>query len=270
MDVRARVAASSLGMSLVALLSCGHGSETSGEGGGFGEGSVGFATAVTISTGATGFASCPGAATGYQPACAACLETHCCDALAVAMGANAPELVACAQASCSACDNPTPPPFDLQCVVPTTPGSAGSCIALGSVIACNPVTNEGCDPGQACDRDAQNGGFSCFSIGNTEDLCADCGEGFGYCKKGLACVGQCGRYCCSDDDCAPGSCVKVTETGTPIFTQSSALGVCAAPESPPGSTTSSSVTGSGVGGAGGAPDGSSGNGGAGGGGGGGA
>jgi hypothetical protein len=178
--------------------------------------------------GATG--SCEEASSHYEEACGACLETSCCDQLGACYahegcwvdcvtmhneaGCHEPSAHAlfyalgqCAQTSCNA-ECIAGPQFEPACTdVPAVAPSGGSCVTLGGNNACNPLTNEGCDAGEACDVNQAGNGFACFPPPNTQPLCEACGEQEGYCAPGHTCAGSCVRFCCDDADCGPsGSC----------------------------------------------------------------
>jgi hypothetical protein len=215
------------------LAGCGDDTGTSGATGGAGGegGSGGATTSATVTTNvaattSTGMTTCDGS--DFEAACGSCLEASCCAELAESGGDPAdPALVDCALASCEVeCfPPPEPPPFALECTVPAEASSAGSCVAIDATNTCNPVTNEGCntDAGEACDL-GQNG-FECFPDGNTQDLCTDCGSTVGYCKAGLTCFNECARFCCTDDDCGTGQCLKEFD-GAALYEVAPSLGVC--------------------------------------------
>ena len=91
----------------------------------------------------------------------------------------------------------------------------------GGVANCNPVTNEPCDAGAACDFDPNTGNFVCFAPpDNTEDICDACNDSGGpWCMGTMTCIGTgniCRKYCCDDSDCAPSlTCTKGTRAGFP-------------------------------------------------------
>lgn len=102
-------------------------------------------------------------------------------------------------------------------------------------VLCNPVTGEPCRPGEACDRiqpyPGTVSGFLCFPPPADATLCERCNIGGGpFCASTLTCVGSggglsganvCARYCCTDEDCGAGTCIKGTfAPATPE------LGVC--------------------------------------------
>jgi hypothetical protein len=90
-----------------------------------------------------------------------------------------------------------------------------------NVHTCNPLTQEPCDVagGEACD--ISFAGFVCYPQGsNIHTQCESCGQNGEYCQAGLACYGQCAKYCCDDADCAPGFCKKG------IFFVEPDLGLC--------------------------------------------
>jgi hypothetical protein len=110
-----------------------------------------------------------------------------------------------------------------DCDAPAQPATGGSCVTVAGAIACNPVTNEGCNAaaGEACDvNDAD--GYECFPEGNSQGLCEECNDNVGYCQGGMTCGGVCVRYCCDDTDCSgAGTCDKTA--GFP-----GGVGVCVA------------------------------------------
>lgn len=104
-------------------------------------------------------------------------------------------------------------------------------------IFCNPVTQEPCAPTEACDRvqpfPGTVSGFFCFPPPNETAICESCNTNVGRtCEAGLTCVddtgalpatdGLCGRYCCDDEDCGTGVCLKGTYAPA-----APDLGVCA-------------------------------------------
>jgi len=118
----------------------------------------------------------------------------------------------------------------------STPGEdAGPTFALPAGCApadmrflCNPLTNEGCATGEACDYGLDEY-FQCFPGPNDVDEGGACDlEAGPFCKAGWTCdtptpdetSGVCHRHCCSDGDCpAPQTCATFEpEFGT--------LGVC--------------------------------------------
>jgi hypothetical protein len=120
-------------------------------------------------------------------------------------------------------DGGTGPTVDPQCTVPAI-GDGGCSPPLNDAgVACNAITNAGCDGGggEACDFD-QNGGLSCFPPPNVQAVCATCDNGSGpFCKASEHCVPTatgfaCARMCCSDSDCTPGTCDKTTLQSDPL------------------------------------------------------
>jgi len=91
---------------------------------------------------------------------------------------------------------------------------------------CNPVTNEGCTGGAACDYGS--GSLKCYPDGNTEQPGAQCDSKSGkFCIPTYHCdgtsdtnsLGTCKKFCCSDADCGGSTCVAASaQIGT--------LGVC--------------------------------------------
>jgi len=101
----------------------------------------------------------------------------------------------------------------------------------GGNSSCNPVTNEPCALGEACD--AADNAFVCFAEGNVGGLCEPCDSDAGeFCQGGLACVGTtCMRYCCTDADCGTGTCVKTDRQAAPFFDFAPDVGLCLVEES---------------------------------------
>jgi len=103
---------------------------------------------------------------------------------------------------------------DASCAAPADPSTApsgGACfsdyLALGH--DCNPVTNDGCMPGETCDLGTN---FQCSPLTGTEtSVCGQCDNANDeYCGLGLTCdsyadKGKCFRYCCTDEDCGAGN-----------------------------------------------------------------
>lgn len=161
--------------------------------------------------------------------CADCIEAHCCEPAArcaedftckpcimpgdrTVCNAPAPaaadELISCLHAHCT---DVCAPPFvdrlgDAGCEAPPAePPSGGACVAFASAnVSCNPVTNQGCGPQEACD--VLEGEFVCFLTGNVRARCEPCGYGsHDFCLGGSHCVGRCAGFCCDDGDCGPGA-----------------------------------------------------------------
>lgn len=136
----------------------------------------------------------------------------------------------CAQASCDSECFPPPPP-DPACDAPVVSPSMGSCYTAAG---CNPVSNAGCQPGEACDATSK-GGFQCFGPppANTGMACGTCDNQAVACAGGLTCGGtggQCIKFCCDDGDCGSGKCDKQGTTNSPD------VGVCVAGPAPDGGT----------------------------------
>lgn len=126
-------------------------------------------------------------------------------------------------------DDASVPTVDPQCTVPTSGGTAGSCVTIDDAsVFCNPITNLGCDgdAGEACDIDT-SGNIGCFAPppANTTALCGTCDDQNTACAPGNTCVpvsqtaGGCAHFCCDDTDCTPGHCDKTALA-------SSSVGVC--------------------------------------------
>lgn len=236
-------------------------SSSAGGAGGSGSSTHSTTTSSTSSTtgaggsgGATG-SPCAGAFKFPQPACQTCLEAGCCAELAACAASSscaacvtggsakdctdakalASALEDCNTTKCKKACTPPPPPID--CTAPLDLGkvpSGGKCIAIDKKkVACNPVTQEGCDAanGEACDVQTSGGalGFQCYKGTNTAKLCGDCdGVNGPFCAPGTSCDGGgCARFCCDDTDCSPGAtCTKTA------FQPDYAIGVCqtAAPQ----------------------------------------
>jgi hypothetical protein len=194
--------------------------------------------------------------------CATCLEGSCCMELAAcnndanclgcATGQTDPATCdadpaskaaldafnMCLQNSCNAqCVPPPAPPPD--CAAPKDAASKGSCITIGGGTECNPVTNEGCMTGEACDFSTN--GFTCYPPPNAGTLCGDCSNSAEpFCGGTLHCLeggngGKCGRFCCDAGDCGAGGVCNMDITGVP------GLGICIV-DADAGTTTSSSTS----------------------------
>ena len=137
-----------------------------------------------------------------------------------------------------ACSVPTVAPSKGNCV--TAPGSADAG-SSNTAIGCNPVTNEPCAAGEACDTTSSSAGtvtgFACYPGPNTAGLCQICSVSTGpVCAGGLFCAvavppySACARFCCTNDDCGDaGVCVTSDGNGTAIFGGPTPnLGVCQA------------------------------------------
>ena len=176
---------------------------------------------------------------GILPAngCSTCLEGSCCaeidacnttagcvdclngatEACTVDNEAAVGAVNACGANACSAeCGGQ--PQLVPVCDAPMTAPSAGACVTLDANITCNPVTNEPCTAGQACDISAS--GFQCYDPPNDVALCGECGNEVGFCQGGLTCVGTCAKLCCDASDCGTGTC-DTTSAGLP-----GGVGVC--------------------------------------------
>ena len=102
------------------------------------------------------------------------------------------------------------------------------CAPADSHFACNPLTNEGCDAGEACDYGLDDY-FTCYPGPNDVDEGGACDLEQGpFCKAGMTCdtpgpdvtSGVCAHHCCASTDCAaPQAC----DTYDPEF---GTLGVC--------------------------------------------
>jgi hypothetical protein len=168
------------------------------------------------------------------------MAANCCGVTQAAMGnASDASVIACAKGCClMECYPPNTSDFNFECAPPASSPSNGACVSVGGPVQCNPITNQGCDTaaGEACDRQNTPGttdqiGFKCYPNGNPpvniHDVCQSCNDGLGYCKPGLSCFAQCGKYCCSDSDCSPGKCTKIdpTTNGT-LFPVTPGVGLC--------------------------------------------
>jgi len=103
-----------------------------------------------------------------------------------------------------------------------------SCAPSDIRFLCNPITNEGCEPGETCDYGLSEY-FECTLIETTAGEGEPCDMHAGpFCHAGWTCdtpgpedtAGVCHKHCCSSDDCvAPQTC----ETFDPEF---GTLGIC--------------------------------------------
>ncbi|MCK6535870.1 MAG: hypothetical protein L6Q84_23115 [Polyangiaceae bacterium] len=105
------------------------------------------------------------------------------------------------------------------------------CVPAGLQTNCNPVTNQGCASGEACDLGSQQGGGSvlkCFPPPNTQKLGQACSNGDNgpFCEGTMRCDdevdgggGTCKKFCCAKSDCGGGNC-------TPFEASAGTLGTC--------------------------------------------
>src|SRR5262245_1258821 len=61
-----------------------------------------------------------------------------------------------------------------QSVTSSSTGGSTS-TSVGGASECNPVSNEGCDRGEACDTNFNKKSFECFPPPNENDVCTECG-----------------------------------------------------------------------------------------------
>ena len=92
---------------------------------------------------------------------------------------------------------------------------SGSPCSEDSPWPCDPITSQGCaGTDSACDYGVSNGvtGFFCFTDG-TEPAGSACGQDAGpWCASGSTCMGGlCTPYCCSQDDCDPGTLCEAVD-----------------------------------------------------------
>ena len=141
-------------------------------------------------------------------------------------------------------------PSPVECTLPATPPSNGSCVTfvagdagevdagvddggVASITTCNPVTNAGCTGTDWCGPDATNSNFFCQPAGTPAGIlaCGDCTELAATCGGGGLCVGftadtyTCINMCCTDADCGAGKC------DTTVLTNAlpSGVGLCVTP-----------------------------------------
>lgn len=88
---------------------------------------------------------------------------------------------------------------------------------------CNPITNEGCEDGGACDFAYVDEAFEtigtfCFPPPLTQEVCEECNGNALFCQAGMTCTQYwfppeveigCAEFCCSDDDCETGVCAAI-------------------------------------------------------------
>jgi hypothetical protein len=124
------------------------------------------------------------------------------------------------------------------------PGFGGASGFGGGVpvidVVCNPVTNDNCSGGKACEPAVNGGlaGFACATGQNTQTVCANCDpfmQSPPFCAPDLICLptnaegtlAQCAHYCCTDADCGPAGTCSVNGSNGPRFTPvSTTLGIC--------------------------------------------
>lgn len=94
--------------------------------------------------------------------------------------------------------------------------------ASGWTVHCNPLTNEGCANGDACDL-TQSNGIECFAAPNDAQLGQACDINSGpTCTGTTFCIGDsatgpqtCHRFCCASSDCpGGGTCRPLDSSGT--------------------------------------------------------
>ena len=131
---------------------------------------------------------------------------------------------------------PAPSPSGGSCVTVIVP-DAGAADA-GAGIACNPVTNAGCQAGEECDYDIDSMGntigFGCYPPPNPTMVCQKCDLNNNItCAGGLTCFAYdmagdsvCAKYCCTDADCGTGKCTTKDSTGSFFGPVAPNLGVC--------------------------------------------
>jgi hypothetical protein len=206
------------------------GGATGGTGGGETGGTGGGETGGTGGgeTGGTGGGATGGTGGGSGQDCSTCGQANCPDEVTACLGAtgclqclqgddascnaeNEDEVTALGQCLMTKCEEECGSGgAEPDCDAPAVAVTGGSCVTVSGAIACNPVTNEGCNAGagEACDVNAEDG-FECFPAPNTQGLCEECSDTVGYCQGGMTCGGVCVRYCCDDTDCsAAGTCDK--------------------------------------------------------------
>jgi hypothetical protein len=76
---------------------------------------------------------------------------------------------------------------------------------------CDPVTTAPCDilAGQTCDYSIRTGRYQCFDGPNLVEPGGKCDSLANFCAAGASCnveIERCQRFCCSDLDCAEGTC----------------------------------------------------------------
>jgi hypothetical protein len=101
----------------------------------------------------------------------------------------------------------------VACVSSSSSGGSGGSTGSGGSGPCNPVTNEGCSSGAACDTNLTQEKFQCYPPPPPNDnaICTPCGTADGWCAPTLTCVeGACARFCCNDDDCGPEATCDLT------------------------------------------------------------
>lgn len=144
--------------------------------------------------------------------CTDCLTAACCD-----------EMIACRnEPLCMPCflgqlaDGEVCEASAVEALVTALVACSESRCAVGCATQdfCNPVTNDGCGDGGACDVGGDGTGpanFVCYLGPNPRGLCEPCGEEdeSQYCGALYTChidVNKCARFCCDDADCGSGVC----------------------------------------------------------------
>jgi hypothetical protein len=198
------VAASSLLLVSVPW-ACGGGASNSGPGGGFTTTST---THTSVTTGTP--TGCMGLLAPGD--CTTCLEGSCCQQLSDCNNdANCLDCATGSAADPTVCNDPNTTALlnallmcqDQSCKVPCTPPPPPD-------PTCNPITNQGCADGEACDfvfdQNGQ-GSFKCYGApAPTEKQCAMCDDQNTACLPGFTCLGTCAKFCCSDSECGSHTC----------------------------------------------------------------
>jgi hypothetical protein len=154
----------------------------------------------------------------YDPACAEICDDG--------IDNNANGTVDCAEAVCVDMDPCVP---RITAVCEGLPAEVpASCVTLGGLYACDPVTSAGCHPGQSCDMSVS--GFKCYGGPNEVELCGKCGSLRGGCVPGFTCLNinltRCARYCCTDAECGPNGICNHAYVAKLMSAMTSPVGVC--------------------------------------------
>lgn len=178
------------------------------------------------------YTSCKGV---FRPGvCTDCLVAACCDELIACR--NEPLCMPCFMgqvADAAVCE----PAAVAKLVEALATCRKSSCeVGCDTQDACNPVTNDGCGGGGACDLTGDTKlppNFVCYSGPNPKGLCEPCSDEDPtlYCGAFFTChtdAAVCARWCCTDADCGSGVCELDTNIvyGGTLANANDKIGVC--------------------------------------------
>ncbi len=166
--------------------------------------------------------------------CTDCLVAACCDEIVACK--NEPLCMPCFIGQVADAKDCEPEKIDKLVTALTTCQDSHCRVGCATQDACNPVTNDGCGGGGACDVNGDTDGppnFVCYNGPNVAGLCDPCvDQGVGdLCGALYTChidVNRCARFCCTDADCGSGVCEldpNIVYAGT-LANPGDKVGVC--------------------------------------------